>query len=210
MQNTIEFSIKTNTLKALLLFSAKKDIRHYLNSIYFESCENGINSVATDGHALLAVRENFDNNYRGLSAIIPRESLERAVKTKAVSLIITTDNQTFKIDDGTSYILGTCDDGRFPDYRRVIPRACNNEPATYSAELLLNFEKANKYLTGLDRPKVLQNGVNGALVKFTGADKSDFYHAIGVIMPMIDKLQFNHNVPSWLSESVTKTLEKAA
>ena len=209
MQNTIEFSIKTNTLKALLLFSAKKDIRHYLNGVFFESCENGINSVATDGHALIAIRESIDNQYTGLSAIIPRESLERAVKTKSVSLIITTDNERFNIADGGNVISGTCDDGRFPDYRRVIPSTCNNEPATYSAELLLNFEKVNKYLTGLDRPKVLQNGVNGALVKFTGADKSDFYHAIGVIMPMIDKLEFNHNVPSWLSESVTKALEAA-
>ena len=205
MQNTIEFSIKTNTLKALLLFSAKKDIRHYLNSIYFESCENGINSVATDGHALLAVRENFDNNYRGLSAIIPRESLERAVKTKAVSLIITTDNERFNIADGGNVISGTCDDGRFPDYRRVIPRACNNQPATYSAELLLNFEKANKLLTGVSRPKVLQNGTDGAQVQFTGTNT-----AFGVIMPMRDTEDFSTYTPSWLSEGVTKALEIAA
>ena len=210
MQNTIEFSIKTNTLKALLLFSAKKDIRHYLNGIYFESCERGINSVATDGHALIAVRDNFDNQYSGLSAIIPRDAIERAVKTKAASLIINTDNVTFSISDGSQTIGGNCDNGRFPDYRRVIPSTCNNEPATYSAELLLNFEKANKYLTGLDRPKVLQNGVNGALVKFIADTKRDFYNAIGVIMPMRDIVEFSNYVPSWISESVTKPIEKAA
>ena len=205
MQNTIEFSIKTNTLKALLLFSAKKDIRHYLNGVFFESCENGINSVATDGHALIAIRESIDNQYTGLSAIIPRESLERAVKTKSVSLIITTDNERFNIADGGNVISGTCDDGRFPDYRRVIPSTCNNEPATYSAELLLNFEKANKLLTGVSRPKVLQNGTDGAQVKFTGTS-----NAIGVIMPMRDTENFSAYTPSWISESVTKALEIAA
>ena len=205
MQNNTEFTIKTSTIKALLLFSAKKDIRNYLNGVLFESCETGINAIATDGHALLAVRENFDNDYRGLSAIIPRESLERAVKTKAVSLIISTDNQAFKIDDGSNYIIGACEDGRFPDYRRVIPRSCNNEPATYNAELLLNFEKANKLLTGVSRPKVLQSGTDGALVKFTGTA-----NAIGVIMPMRDAEEFSSYIPSWITESVTKALEIAA
>jgi DNA polymerase-3 subunit beta len=205
MQNNTEFTIKTSTIKALLLFSAKKDIRHYLNGIFFESCENGINSIATDGHALIAVRESFDTIYSGLSSIIPREALERAVKTKTVSLIITTDNERFTISDGSSVISGNCEDGRFPDYRRVIPRAISNQPATYNAELLLNFEKANKLLTGISRPKVFQNGSDGALVVFSGTS-----HAIGVVMPMRDTEDFTHNIPHWVTENVTKALEMAA
>lgn len=209
MQNTIQFTIKTDTLKALLLFTPKKDIRNYLNGIFFESCESGINSVATNGHALLAIRESIDNQYIGLSAIIPRDAIERACKTKAVSLIINTDNERFSITDGTSTINGNCEDGRFPDYRRVIPTNCNNEPATYLAEYLVNFEKANKYLSGISRPKIFQNGANGALIKFTGNSKDDFHNAIGVIMPMKDILEFNNSIPFWLTESVTKSLKAA-
>jgi DNA polymerase III sliding clamp (beta) subunit (PCNA family) len=50
----MQFTIKTNEVKALLLCAAKKDIRAYLNGIYFESNTRGLTAVSTDGHRLLA------------------------------------------------------------------------------------------------------------------------------------------------------------
>jgi len=201
-------TIQTNQLKALLLCAAKKDIRNYLNGIYFETNTAGLTAVSTDGHRLLAIQLEFNDNLEALSVIIPRAAIEQAVKTKAVSLIIDfdTDDKTFSISDGSFTINGLLENGVFPSWRRVIPSTTNNEAVSFNNDYLSDFDKVSRLLCG-GNCKVLHNGTNSALVRFN----SD--NILGVVMPLRDCFTAENSPPAWVQSDVLKPtpkLEKAA
>ena len=80
----MQFTIKTNELKALLICAAKNDISYYLNGIHFESTPNGIIAASTDGHRLLCINLPSEQA-EGIKALIPRALIEAAVKTIATA-----------------------------------------------------------------------------------------------------------------------------
>lgn len=198
----MQFTITTNQIKALLLTSAKKDIRAYLNGVYFESTTRGIVAVSTDGHRLLAIQV-LNDEAQGLSAILPREALEKAVKTKAVSLIITIEADRFTLDDGTQTTSGLLLDGRFPDWRRVIPSTTSGEASSFQNEYLADFDKAARLLCG-GNCKVLHNGTSGALIRFA-TDQ-----AVGVVMPLRDSYTAENAPPAFVLANKTEALDQAA
>jgi DNA polymerase-3 subunit beta len=199
----MQFTIKTNEVKALLLCAAKKDIRAYLNGIYFESNTRGLTAVSTDGHRLLAIQFEF-NERQGLSAILPREALERAIKTKATSLIITIEGNRFTIDDGAQSIGGLLLEGLFPNWRRVIPSEVNGEATSFNNDYLADFDKAARLICG-GNCKVQHNGAsNSAMIRFA-AD-----NVLGVVMPLRDSFTYDNKPPSWVQSEKTEALEVAA
>jgi DNA polymerase-3 subunit beta len=192
-------TIQTNQLKALLLCAAKKDIRNYLNGIFFETNTAGLTAVSTDGHRLLAIQLEFNDNLAPLSVIVPRAAIEQAVKTKAVSLIIDfdTDDKTFSISDGSFTINGLLEDGVFPNWRSVIPRTINNEAVSFNNDYLADFDKVSRLLCG-GNCKVLHNGNNSALVRFN----SD--NILGVVMPLRGAFTPESSPPAWVQSDVLK------
>lgn len=198
----MQFTVKTNELKALLITSSKKDIRAYLNGIYFESTDRGIVAVSTDGHRLLALQVLNDEGRQDLSVIIPREAIEKAVKTKAVSVIVTLDADRFTLDDGTQSIGGLVCDGRFPDWRRVIPTSVSGEASSFQNEYLADFDKIARLLCG-GNCKVMQNGTSGALVRFA-TDQ-----AVGVVMPLRTQ-EYDPAPPAFIQAAKTESTKQAA
>jgi DNA polymerase-3 subunit beta len=174
----MQFTIETNELKALLLCAAKKDIRYYLNGILFESTPNGIIAASTDGHRLLCI--NLPNEQaQGINALVPRELIEAAVKTKAIVIQVTFEGQNVTFTSAGQNVSGALTDGKFPDYRRVIPEKVSGEQGNeFNNTYLVDFDKVGSLVNG-GKASVLQNGLgNSALVHF------DNQNVIGVIMPM--------------------------
>lgn len=198
----MQFTVKTSELKALLITSAKKDIRTYLNGVYFESTDRGIVAVSTDGHRLLALQVLNDEGWQDLSVIIPREAIEKAVKTKAVSVIVTLDADRFTLDDGTQSIGGLVCDGRFPEWRRVIPDTTSGEVSSFNNDYLADFDKIARLLCG-GNCYVNQNGNNCALVRFA-TDQ-----AVGAVMPL-RKQEHENKPPAFVSAVKTETVKQAA
>jgi len=201
-------TVQTNQLKALLLCAAKKDIRNYLNGVFFESNTAGLTAVSTDGHRLLAIQLEFNDDLEPLSVIIPRAAIEQAVKTKAVSLIINfdMDDKTFSITDSSITINGLLEDGVFPSWRRVIPSTINNEAVSFNNDYLSDFDKVSRLLCG-GNCKVLHNGNNSALVRFNDNN------ILGVVMPLRDCFTAENSPPAWVQSDILKPtpkLDKAA
>jgi DNA polymerase-3 subunit beta len=189
----MQFTIKTNELKALLICAGKKDIRYYLNGIYFESSPNGLIAVATDGHRLLAINlpnEHHDN----VSAIVPRALIEIAVKTKMPEINISIENDIATLSSAGQSTSGSLTEGKFPDYRRVIPeRASGERTADFNNEYLVDFDKIGKLLQGGELARVVQNGLSSAMVHFSDDN------AIGVVMPMRkEAIEGASYRPTWL------------
>ena len=126
----LEFDIGQLELKKLIdatQFSmASQDVRYYLNGMLFESEGHGLRTVATDGHRLATCRrEVVTESLPDHQVILPRKGVLELVRLleaedKPVRLQIYRSNLRAALDGFifTSKLV----DGRFPDWRRVIPR----------------------------------------------------------------------------------------
>ena len=103
--------VPTNYLKAVLLASAKKDIRYYLNSVLV----NSKHLVGTDGHRMHVVAHGQEGWDHG-DVIIPRDAVEMALKGRSADITITPSTigvVSFKETGGT-----------YPNYTRLMLTSC--------------------------------------------------------------------------------------
>lgn len=116
---------------------AVQDVRFYLTGTLLEIDQNQLRSVTTDGHRLALCETLAQSNATQLvQAIVPRKAvgeLQRllSVEDKQLSLLIGREllNVTLQTESRdkeqsaiTVRITTKLIDGKFPDYRRVIPR----------------------------------------------------------------------------------------
>ena len=173
----MQFTIKTNELKALLICAGKKDIRYYLNGVHFESSAHGMIAAATDGHRLLCINLPAEK-VPGIKALVPRELIEAAIKTKSIYIEVTIEGQQVTLSSAGQNVSGGLTDATFPDYRRVIPEKTTGENiADFNNEYLVDFDKVGKLVDG-GLAQVVQNGPSAALVHYSTE------YVIGVLMPM--------------------------
>lgn len=105
---------------------ANQDVRYYLNGLLLEVDNNNISAVATDGHRLaLSSLQLATGAAQQKQIIIPRKGVLEIMR------LLTQDDRQVKLSLGHNHIrLSDADftfsskliDGRFPDYRRVLPR----------------------------------------------------------------------------------------
>lgn len=129
-EGEVEFEIPASDLKRLInstSFSmAQQDVRYYLNGMSLETEENTIRTVATDGHRLALCRLQYpDATLSSRQVIIPRKGVLE------ISRLIGDEERDVKVQIGANHIrMFSTDfiftsklvDGRFPDYRRVLPK----------------------------------------------------------------------------------------
>lgn len=129
-QGEVEFEISQAQLKHLIdtthFSMAQQDVRYYLNGMSLETEANLIRTVATDGHRLALCRQPYhESTLPERQVIIPRKGVME------ISRLIDDDDRLLKVQIGANHIrIFSSDfiftsklvDGRFPDYRRVLPR----------------------------------------------------------------------------------------
>jgi DNA polymerase-3 subunit beta len=178
MQNA---TIRTDLLRAVLHLAAKGDVRYYLNGVFFEVSESRTLLVATDGHAMgVAISVNAGNTLAE-NLIIAREVIETALRAKTPDVVLQ------KRDDGT-WQLGSVSftpvDGKYPEWRFVVPKQCSGELQQFNPLILAKFAKSRSELlrdkgeSSGGRITLSHNGKAAALVSI-GQDDEFF----GVIMP---------------------------
>jgi len=128
-QSDVEFTLPQATLKRLIestQFSmAHQDVRYYLNGMLFETEGEELRTVATDGHRLAVCSMPVGQPLPSHSVIVPRKGVMELVRMldggeTPLKLQIGTNNIRASVGDYifTSKLV----DGRFPDYRRVLPK----------------------------------------------------------------------------------------
>ena len=205
----MQININPEIIKALLTTAAKSDVRYYLQGVLLEVRQDHATLVATDGHLLLAVPlqsdaiegERIVGDY-----IIPRTLLEsvkpakigRTVLPLALEITASPGAQgqtvytlTLK---GATHGIDKPVDGRFPDWRRVMPETASGEPVQFDARLVSRFGDVYDALGGSKKfcaPVIHYNGTDAALVSNLG------HGALGVIMPLREKTPAHPGVPAW-------------
>jgi DNA polymerase-3 subunit beta len=213
MKLTIEHAV----IKALLLVAPKNDVRYYLKGVLVDVRAQDVTLVSTNGAVLLSVPylDDVEGDRIVGQWIIPREALEAVKPCKVGRTVLpitveinagaeTSDPDrpgvTIKALDTITITGATTTttkpvEGRYPDWRRVMPVAASFEVAQFDPALVATFGDVHALLGGSEKfkPVIHHNGRGGALVSGLGRD------ALGVIMPLrIDADEMRHpGLPSW-------------
>lgn len=121
-------SLPQESLKALLektsFAMARDDVRYYLNGVLLEWGEDKIRSVATDGHRLALMDFPAASGIEDLSVILPRkgiQGLERLLEDTEDPVHLAFTKNNVRLSFPGIKFKSKLIEGRFPDYRRVIP-----------------------------------------------------------------------------------------
>jgi DNA polymerase-3 subunit beta len=128
-----EVILKENDLKKLLekthFAMAQQDVRYYLNGLLFEISGDKMTIVATDGHRLAISNLTLINAIpENINIIIPRKGVLELLR-----LLNSSDNE-IKLQIGNNFVtiifqnliyISKLIEGRFPNYKTVIPKGGN-------------------------------------------------------------------------------------
>ncbi|HGS5726747.1 DNA polymerase III subunit beta [Vibrio parahaemolyticus] len=148
-QSEVEVSLSQADLRTLIdktQFSmANQDVRYYLNGMLFEIDGTTLRSVATDGHRMAVSQTQLGADFAQKQIIVPRKGVQELVKLmdapeQPVVLQIGSSNVRAEVNNFifTSKLV----DGRFPDYRRVLPQHTNKTLIASCDELRQAFSRA--------------------------------------------------------------------
>ncbi|MEH0690035.1 DNA polymerase III subunit beta [Vibrio cholerae] len=164
-QSEVELSLTQSELRGLVektQFSmANQDVRYYLNGMLFEIEDTTLRSVATDGHRMAVAQTPLVGEFAKKQIIVPRKGVLELVKLldapeQPVVLQIGSSNLRAEVNNYvfTSKLV----DGRFPDYRRVMPQSttktleagCDELRQAFSRAAILSNEKFRGVRVNLD------------------------------------------------------------
>lgn len=125
----LSFEIPQKQLKTLFdntaFAMAQQDVRYYLNGILVEISPDLIKLVATDGHRLALSEFKSDINISSeKQIIIPRKGvleLSKLLDTSDSRAKVTLSQNHIRVETGRLIFTSKLIDGKFPDYKRVIP-----------------------------------------------------------------------------------------
>ncbi len=123
------FKVQERVLKRLIektqFAMAQQDVRYYLNGMLLEMTGGVLRSVATDGHRL-ALSEESDgmDEFDDFQIIIPRKAvleLGRMLDDSDREIAVEVGTNNVRVLMGDTVFTSKLIDGKFPDYRKVIP-----------------------------------------------------------------------------------------
>jgi DNA polymerase-3 subunit beta len=211
----MNITINTDVFAAASVFLGVDDIRYYLNGLYLETGENGARLVGSDGHQLAVAK--LEGSFPTSSIIIPG-SLVAAVKAKAkgpekVTLAFNQGSQKYKkgvfeareitLTFGELTTTAKELDGKFPDYRRVVPSEVDGITSQFDPKLISRIEKACTVLGYKSFTGIAYNGDKSALSVINDG-------FLVVTMPL--RAQPIQTSPAWVQEALNNPadIRKAA
>jgi len=144
-QGEIELSLPQSTLRQLLeatsFAMAHQDVRYYLNGVCMQFGPDGMRLVATDGHRLatIALPLSFSHLTENTSIIVPRKAVAEmqrlfAEEEEEIGVVIGK-NHLRMVMPHFSFITKLVE-GKFPDYRRLLPQGKEGQHVVLSRESL--------------------------------------------------------------------------
>jgi DNA polymerase-3 subunit beta len=143
-----QFSIPQKTLKALMgqvaFAMAVQDIRYYLNGILFVAEGNRLTLVATDGHRMAMASATLATEVPKQEVILPRKTvieLQRLLHDNDDDITLQFANNQAKFTFGAMEFVTKLVEGKFPDYKRVIPASHPNRLTLGRSAMLASLQR---------------------------------------------------------------------
>ncbi|MCU4675814.1 DNA polymerase III subunit beta [Catenovulum sp. 2E275] len=148
-QSEINFAIKQSDFKRMIdntSFSmANQDVRYYLNGMSLETSGNQIRCVTTDGHRLALTRVDLEETLEESQVIIPRKGvteISRLIEDSDDNVYISIGSNHIRLSSSGFTFTSKLVDGRFPDYRRVLPKGGDKEIVADKSVIKQAFTRA--------------------------------------------------------------------
>ena len=145
-------------LKSTAYAMADRDIRAFLNGVLLCSEHNGtVRTVATNGHRLVVDSASVEGSKGAVPVIIPRKAITELLRLlkdvdDMVRVNISDRMATFCLEGDRSLTLTTkLLEGKYPDWKRVIPTQVTQKVTVDRAELLAAVRRSA--LLGNDKVK---------------------------------------------------------
>jgi len=124
---------------------AQQDIRYYLNGLLVIVDAGTVTVVATDGHRLALASLDTHQPSPRQEVILPRKAVAELIKLLAdgeepVRFEVLSNQVRFSF--GTTFLVSKLVDGKFPDYKRVIPTGYQKHFAIDRLALLHALQRA--------------------------------------------------------------------
>ena len=141
------------------------DTRHYLNGIFLHLTEahgrNFLTGVATDSHRLSSSSVEIENIDNFSSLILPRKTVFQLCSlltefTDKLSMQISENKIKFTI--GTIKLISKVIDGKFPDYKKVVPSSNEKALVLSSKDFINSIERVTS--VSLDRKEGVKLAIN--------------------------------------------------
>ena len=163
-----EISIDNNKFLKLLnktkISISNDDTRHYLNGVFLHITEghgrNFLTGVATDSHRLSSSSLEIENSAFN-SLILPRKAVFQLCsllsETSEKILIQSSDNK-IKFSIGNIKLISKVIDGKFPDYKKVVPTGNDKTLVVSSKDFINSIERVAS--VSLDRKEGVKLLIN--------------------------------------------------
>ncbi|MDC0937432.1 DNA polymerase III subunit beta [Pelagibacteraceae bacterium] len=133
-----------NLLNKTRISISNDDTRHYLNGVFLHLTEahgrNFLTGVATDSHRLSSSSLEIKNISDFTSLILPRKTIFQLCSLLAETsdqLTMHTSENKIKFTIGKIKLISKVIDGKFPDYKKVVPTS-NDKILTVSSKDFIN------------------------------------------------------------------------
>ncbi len=164
-----EISINNSRFLRLLnktrISISNDDTRHYLNGIFLHLTEmhgrSFLTGVATDSHRLSSSSLEIESVADFTSLILPRKTVFQLCTILAESsekLLIQTSDNKIKFTLGSMKLISKVIDGKFPDYKKVVPTSNDKTLIVSSKEFINSIERVAS--VSLDRKEGVKLNIN--------------------------------------------------
>jgi DNA polymerase-3 subunit beta len=163
--------ITLNNNKFLKLLNKTKiaisndDTRHYLNGIFLHLTEahgrNFLTGVATDSHRLSSSSLEMENTDNFSSLILPRKTVYQLCSLLAENgekLTMQSSENKIKFTIGSIKLVSKVIDGKFPDYKKVVPTNNEKSLVVSSKDFINSIERVAS--VSLDRKEGVKLVIN--------------------------------------------------
>ena len=149
-ENSTSFKIKQKELDQLLsntqFAMAQQDVRYYLNGLLLEITADKLRAVATDGHRLALDETSISAEINeDIQIIVPRKGITELTRLLQddSEIEIEVSSNHIRIKNADSCFTSKLIDGRFPDYKRVIPEISETTVFADREELKSSLTRAS-------------------------------------------------------------------
>ena len=173
-----ENEISFNKSKFLMLLNKTKisisndDTRHYLNGIYLHTTETQdrkyLTGVATDSHRLSSSSIEIDSGKTFHPLILPKKTvfqLCNLLSDTNEKVLIKTSDSKIKFKIGKAILVSKVIDGKFPDYRKVVPVGNDKILTVSSLDFIQAIERV--ITVSLDRKEGVKLEISKDSIKFS-------------------------------------------
>ena len=121
---TMPSGVLLEAINKTIFCTADDELRPVMNGIFFDLSEEGVTMVATDAHRLVRYSNDSVKGAQVVNFILPKKPaqlLRQVLQKESEEVVVTFGQKNAKFAFGTTLIVCRQIEGRFPNYKAVIP-----------------------------------------------------------------------------------------